>query len=148
MATYSDLALLQRYYKTRVQKECPTFKELTIDEIYGKGECAESSYQLSLYVQKFFIDAANYQGQKAIEDLDDFLTKLPNTLDTCGYSDLANKLRLAMPPECIKSIDTLARNLLSLERTYDHLALLMKNLRLILKAYKQVRFTCPIFGEN
>jgi len=55
-----------------------------------KGQCAQSSYDLSLTLQKLLGDVEQGEGNKGVDDLVTLLTELPDTLDKCGQTDLAD----------------------------------------------------------
>lgn len=143
---YADSLLLERLYEKKVRKDCPSFQNVTVRQIMDKGQCAQASYDFSLVVQKFLGDLERGEGNHAVDDFVVVLTDLPDTLDKCGQTDLAAKIRRDLPKECLASIDAFGKVLVEVEFHYDHLEWLYKNSKRIFKAYKEVTYTCPIFG--
>jgi hypothetical protein len=86
------------------------------------------------------------ESNKAVDDLVAILTQLPITLDKCGQTDIADKIRKDLPKECLSSVDDFGKVLVEVEYHYDHLEWLYKNMPRVFKAYKQITYTCPIFG--
>ena len=142
----ADMLILERLFDKKIKKDCPSFENVTLRQIMDKGQCAQSSYDLSLALQKFLGDVERGEGNKAVDDFVALLTQLPDTLDQCGQTDLANKVRRDLPKECLSSIDAFGKVLVEVEYHYDHVEWLYKNFRRVFKAYRQMKYTCPIFG--
>jgi hypothetical protein len=137
---------LERIYDKKIKKDCPGFQNVSLQQIIKKGECAQASYDLSVLVQKFLADIEHGDENKAVDDFIVVLQNLPDTLEQCGQTNLADKLRRDLPRECLSSIDVFGKSLVELEYHYDHLEWVYKNFKRIYKDFKQVTYTCPVFG--
>jgi len=51
-----------------------------------------------------------------------------------------------LPKDCLAAVDSFGKVLVEVEYHYDHLEWLYKNFRRVFTTYKQVTYTCPIFG--
>jgi len=69
-------------------------------------------------VQNFTGDLGRGNLTAALDELELILSALPDTLDACGQSTEAQKIRKDFPAECLKSIDSLGKELLTLEHNY------------------------------
>jgi hypothetical protein len=80
-----------------------------LKQIIDKGKCAQASYNFSLVVQKFLGDLDRGESNKAVDDFVAILIQLPTTLDQCGQTNLADKIRKDLPKECLASDDAFGR---------------------------------------
>ena len=70
---------------------------------------------------------------------------MPDTLDACGQSAEAQKIRNNFPVECLKAVDALGRELIVLEHNYDHVEWIMKNWKQLVGVFRNVKVICPAF---
>ena len=87
----------------------------------------EAAYKLSLVFQKLQEDVKKGDKQAALKDIDTIITNLPGTLDACGESDWAQKVRKYLPMPCVHSVESLIQELGVVEHNYDHLEWLIKH---------------------
>ena len=63
----------------------------------------ESAYKLSLVFEKLKGDLQKGDHQSALNDIDTIVTNLPDTLEACGQSAWAQKVRKYLPMPCVHS---------------------------------------------
>jgi len=69
----------------------------------------ESAYMLSLTLQNIWQDLGKGNLTAVLKDAETFLHDLPDTLDSCGQSQWAAKIRKDFPADCLKSFDDLGK---------------------------------------
>ena len=87
----------------------------------------EASYQLSLVLQQLGQDLKKGDKQAALKDIDTIATKLPDTLDACGESDWADKVRKMFPMNCVHALEAFVQELGVAQHNYMHLEWLAKH---------------------
>lgn len=104
----------------------------------------ESSYKLSLVVQKLGEDLKKGDNAGALKDVDIIVTNLPDTLEACGQAAMAAKVRKLLPMPCVHAIEGLVAELGVAEHNYDHLEWLVKHYKEILQSFGTVKTACPL----
>ena len=80
----------------------------------------EASYQLSLVFQKMVDDLKGGNKPAFYNDLDEFITKLPDTLEACGQSHMADEVRKYLPMNCVHALQDFGKELVDLEGNFMH----------------------------
>lgn len=104
---YSDIALFEKLYQAKVKKDCPFLHDVSVEDLKSGGVCLESAYKLSLVLQQLEEDARKGDKAASMKDIDAFITGLPDTLDACGESAWAAKVRKFLPMNCVHAVESL-----------------------------------------
>ena len=139
--------MFETIYKTQVQKKCPAFKELQMNEVKNKGDCAEGMYRLSLTFEKLDNDLAAGKFNASLTDMGKVVEKLPDTLDSCSQHKFASWVRNNYPEECLSAIGGFVRELATIEHNYTHIEWLKKHFKDFTKTLARMKAACPALSH-
>jgi hypothetical protein len=105
----------------------------------------ESAYRLSLVVQNLSKDVKTGNKAAILNDIDVIITRLPDTLEICDQSELADNVRKYLPLDCVHSVENLFELIPMLLQNYEHFEWLAKNYPIYLNAFALIAMQCPIF---
>lgn len=101
-------------------------------------------YQYSLLIEKVVQDIVR-GNHKLAEDAVNAVIKFPDTLDKCGYKQLADEIRRDLPQECLDSFVSLGHTIEEFVFNHAHFEWIFLHRKELFRAVRQIHFTCPIF---